>query len=205
VVLRGHWRGTGARRISQRIRSALAALTRGAPERALVQRPGNHVAQEMSARMAGFVDRFFQVPHCPHPLRKSTLASYFAEHPQALSEVLAHRLRSAAQFLTVSLANHLELKAGTASIDNTLAPLRLKPSSQSVTSLREQTGSADRDAHLAFACVQSLDEAQEAQRRLVFDWLDRRIGKPAQWLRTPPLSTDPPDPRRSTSAPCAPT
>ena len=206
VVLRGQWRGGVARRFSQGIRVALDSLRGAAGRTGVVARPGNHVAQEKSARMAGYTDRFFQVPHCPHPVRKSTLARYFAKHPHALAEVAAHRLRSVEQFLTVSLANHLELKAGTATVDNRLAPLRLQPSSQGVASLHRQIESADRDSQLAFACVQSLDEAAEPARRLLFEWLDRRVGRPAQWLRLPPsLSTDPPDPRRSTSAPFAPT
>ena len=206
VVLRGHWRGTGPRRWSQRLKALAGSLLRGSRPPGAVARPGNHVAQEMSARMAGYADRFFQVPHCPHPVRQSTVAGYFSGHPQALAEVVGYRLRSAEQFLTVSLANHLELKAGTASIDNRLAPLRLKPSSQGVASLRKQIQSADGDARMAFACVQSLDEADEPVRRLLFDWLDRRIGQPAHWLRQPPaLSTDPPDPRRWTSEPFAPT
>ena len=31
-------------------------------------------------------------------------------------------------------------------------------------------------AALAFLCVQSLDEASEEQRRIVFDFLERRVG-----------------------------
>ena len=180
IVLRGAWRAASDRRWGQRLKSAVARWVPSIAAAAATARPGNHIAQELSARMAGFSDQYFQVPHLPHPMRRSMLARYFADHPEQLANNVRHRLRSTEQFLTTSLASHLELAAGSATIDNRLRTLRLKPSSHSLSTLRRELGAADADANVAFACVQSVDQADEPTQRLIFDWLDRRIGKPMQ-------------------------
>lgn len=174
VVLRGKWRGGAARHLGQRLKSFLLRVLgrSGKPAAA-----SNHTAQQKTAAMIGFRERYFQVPHCPHPMRRTLLAAYFAEHPEALADNLAYRLRAEEQFLLVGLADHLELKAGTARIDNRLKTLRLKPRSGQLGTLSRQLAGADADLQLAFGCVQSLDLTSAPARRLVFDWLDRRIGR----------------------------
>jgi hypothetical protein len=177
IVLRGKWRAGSDRRWGARLQSALSALSPGKADAASRARPGNHDAQERSAKLAGFSDRYFQVPHLPHPMRVSVLAKYFSEHAPQWAENARHRLRSDAQFLTTSLAAHLELASGTASIDNRLQTLRLKPSSHGLPSLQRQTSAADKDSDVAFACVQSLDLADDLVRKYVFEWLGRRVGR----------------------------
>lgn len=170
VVLRGRWRGGQLRRFGRRLKSMLVRTGKPAAV-------SNHTAQQLTAAMVGFHSRYFQVPHCPHPMRKSVLAAYFAEHPESLPANLAPRFRAAGQFLLVGLADHLELRAGTATIDNDLGTLRLKPSSQWLSGLRAQLNRADTDPRLAFGCVQSLDVANAPVRTLVLQWLDRRVGR----------------------------
>ncbi len=176
VVLRGRWRDGAARARWQRWRGAVSKLLRGGRAPTRVVRPGQHEAQQLSARMAGFPARYFQFPHCPAPLRRDTIAGWFAANPQALERNISFRLRSAEQFLTVALANHLEIAGGHAVIDNRLETLRIQPARESEGALRAQLAGAQSNAALAFLCVQSLDEADEARRQLVFDFLERRIG-----------------------------
>lgn len=175
IVLRGHWRASSDRRVGHRLKSALGKLFPAADK--ATARPGNHLAQELSATLAGFTDKYFQVAHLPHPMRVSMLARHFDQHPQQLADNVRHRLRSTAQFLTTSLAAHLELAAGTATIDNRLDTLRLKPGSHSLASVRRQTAQADADPNIAFACVQSVDEADAPVQKFIFEWLNRRVGK----------------------------
>lgn len=182
VVLRGAWRASGARRTGNALRNFVSKLLGRNSTPLRVPRPGNHLAQELSARMAGYEEKYFQVPHCPHPMRKSVLADYFSAHPDLLERNIAHRLRSRDQFLTVSLANHLELRAGSARVDNHLRVMRLKPSSQRIGSLRRDLQRADRDPRFAFGCVQSLDLATPEMHALVLAWLRERIAQPEQWL-----------------------
>ena len=176
VVLRGRWRDGTARARWQRWRGAVSKLLRGGRTPARVARPGQHEAQQLSARMAGFPARYFQFPHCPAPLRRETIDAWFQANPQALERNISFRLRSAEQFLTVALANHLEIANGHAVIDNRLETLRIQPARESESALRAQLAGADANSALAFLCVQSLDEASDAQRRIVFEFLEKRIG-----------------------------
>jgi hypothetical protein len=176
VVLRGRWRDGAARARWQRWRAAVSKMLLGTRPPAKVARPGQHEAQQLSARMAGFPARYFQFPHCPAPLHRDTIADWFAANPATLERNLSFRLRSAEQFLTVALANHLEIARGTAIVDNRLGTLRLQPGRESEAALRAQLAKAGADPELAFLCVQSLDEAPEGARRQVFDFLEQRIG-----------------------------
>jgi len=176
VVLRGRWRDGAARARWQRWRGAVSKLLRGGRPPARVSRPGQHEAQQLSARMAGFPARYFQFPHCPAPLQRDTIAEWFAANPAALEKNLSFRLRSAEQFLTVALANHLEIARGTALVDNRLETLRLQPARESESALRAALARTEDNPAIAFLCVQSLDEAGEHQRRIVFDFLEKRIG-----------------------------
>ena len=175
VVLRGRWRGGRLRAVAKWLQRALGSSKRGD-----VARPGNHEAQALSARLAGWRHRFFQVPHAPHPVRTRTCADWYAAHPGALEQVASHRLRSADQFLTVNLAHHLELAAGHARVDNTWRTLRLNPASGDAATLQRELDAADADPRLAFACIQSLDKAAPDVQRLVFEWLDRVVGRIAR-------------------------
>jgi hypothetical protein len=175
VVLRGRWRDGAARARWRRWRAAAARLLgMRAPGR--IARPGQHEAQQLSARLAGFPTRYFQFPHCPAPLRRDTIAAWFAAHPAELERNLSFRLRSAEQFLTVALANHLEIAQGRAIVDNRLRTQRLQPGRGAPAALRRELAAAAADPALAFLCVQSLDEAGDEARALVFDFLEKRIG-----------------------------
>jgi hypothetical protein len=176
VVLRGRWRDGAARARWQRWRATVSKLLRGGRAPARVARPGQHEAQQLSARMAGFPARYFQFPHCPAPLRRDTIASWFEANPHALAANLSFRIRSADQFLTVALANHLEIAREHAVIDNRLETLRIQPARESESALRAELARADANAALAFLCVQSLDEAGEERRKIVFEFLEKRIG-----------------------------
>lgn len=171
VVLHGEWHAqrdhaafAGLRRLFKRVHGGVDG------------RAGNREAQERSARLAGFERRYFRLPHVPYPYRRATLQAFFAAHPGLLERQIAHALRSPEQFLAESLAAHLEIAAGHASADDGLRVVQLKPGEQREWRLRAKLRAADRDARIAFACVQSLDQASAALHADIAAWLDRRIG-----------------------------
>ena len=174
VVLRGKWRATRLRRLGQRLKAALPGWLRFGRK---ADPASNHSAQQLTAAMVGFADRYFQVPHCPHPMRRSKLENFLTAHPRELAANLGFRLRAPEQFLATALADHLEIGAGSAIIDNRLGTLRLKPATQGAQSLQRQMDKADGDESIGFACIQSLDQASDEVRTQVFEWLDRRVGK----------------------------
>jgi hypothetical protein len=176
VVLRGRWKPQSAHQPLRRVLEAVRRWRGAEPSRAARMRVRNRTGQENGARAAGFEREYLRLAHHPHPMRRSTLAAFFAEQPDRLEQQIRHRLRSADQFNAESLSAHLEIARFDAIVDNRLRTLTLKPSEQWLPRLRRLTARADADAACAFACVQSLELAPAAARAHVAAWLDRRVG-----------------------------
>ena len=172
IVLRGEWRRQPAGLRSQRIK-ALARRLRGTS----ATRVGNLDAQQASARLAGFTDRYYRLFHNPFPMRRSTLEAFFARHPDLLAKNVGYRLRSNDQFKTEALATHLAIANDDAILDNRLHTVQLKPSEQWYPRMKRKMTRADGDAHAAFLVVQSLEMASHRAQAAILDWLDRRVGK----------------------------
>ena len=173
VVLRGRWRAQSHKRATRRIAEALKSL-RGAR----ADNAGNHVAQELSARLAGFPDRYYRMYHNPYPFRRSTMRAFFDAHPDLLAENARYRLRSSQQFKGEVLAAHLEIAQGAALLDNHLHTVQIKPGEQAAWRLRRKMAEAEHDPRAAFACVQSLDRAPPVLQRDITAWLRRNAGAP---------------------------
>lgn len=170
IVVRGGWEMQACRRWDKRLAKALGA------RRQVGDLPTESKAQDLSARLAGFTQRCFRLKHCPYPMRRSTLADFFAERPALLRETIGHRLRDAAQLRPESLATHLELARDTAIVDTVLELVHLKPAEQPPWRVRRKLRRADRDPKFAFACVQSLEKADAAAHAQIVEWLDRGVG-----------------------------
>ncbi len=168
VVLRGGWH-------AQSGHGTLGALRR-LLKRGHADRAGNREAQELSARLAGFDRRYYRLPHVPYPFRRATLQAFFEARPDLLERNIAHRLRSSQQFLAESLAAHLEIAHDGAVLGDRLRVVQIKPGEQHEWRLRAKLREADRDATVAFACVQSLERAPPALRAQIGAWLDRHVG-----------------------------
>jgi hypothetical protein len=176
VVLRGQWRTQSAHQPARRLLETLRKWRGAVPSHAARARVRNRTGQDSGARAAGFAREYLRLAHNPHPMRRATLAAWFGEQPQRLTDNIRHRLRSAEQFNTESLSAHLEIARHDAIIDNRLRTLTLKPSEQWLPRLRRLTARADADPTRAFACVQSLELASPAAQAHVLAWLDRRVG-----------------------------
>ncbi len=172
VVQRGLWRMQAGMTWASRLLNALKRL-RGSRD----QKVGNLESQQLSARIAGFEDRYYRLFHNPYPMRRSTLRSFFAKHPDLLASNCSHRLRSNEQFKTEAVATHLEFLNNGAIVDNSLHVVQLKPSEQLPARVRGKIHKADSDSRAAFVCVQSLELAPESVQREIVEWLDGRIGQ----------------------------
>ena len=170
VVQRGQWRAQAGSGWANRLLSALKRL-RGSRD----DKVGNLDSQQLSARIAGFADRYYRLYHNPYPMRRSTLRAFFAARPDLLEKNCSYRLRSNEQFKTEAVATHLEFAHGTAIADNRLHVVQLKPSEQLPARVRAKMTRADSDPDAAFVCVQSLELAPPAVQREIVQWLDRRI------------------------------
>lgn len=177
MVLRGEWRRQSHRRPMRGLVEWLRRASGKDPATSATARVRNLAAQEESARLGGFPDDYLRLYHNPFPMRRSTLARWFAAHPDQFERNLRPRLRSADQFKTEALCAHLEVAAGTAELDNSLRTVQLKPAEQWLPRMRRKMAQAQADPRTAFAVVQSLDQAPPATQALLRDWLDARIGR----------------------------
>ncbi len=172
VVQRGLWRMQPGITVASRLLNTLKRM-RGSRK----QKVGNLESQQLSARIAGFDDRYYRLYHNPYPMRRSTLRTFFEMHPDLLESNCRHRLRSNEQFKTEAVATHLEFLHEDAIVDNSLHVVQLKPSEQLPARVRLKIAKADSDSSTAFVCVQSLELAPEAVQKEIVAWLDQRIGR----------------------------
>lgn len=175
-VLRGDWRPQPDRTLKRRLRNTLARITGRPPSAA---RASYRDGQARAGQVAGFAERYYHSGHHPHPIRRSTLERFFAEHPALLQSNAAHRLRSAEQFLTTSLAHHLELRAGSFHQAERPQIAYLKPASTPLPALQRELTAAAKDEDQLFLCVQSLDEAPPAAQQALLQWLDAHLAPSA--------------------------
>jgi hypothetical protein len=110
VVLRGKWlplrRFGRARMLLSALANRLAAL-RGQVRSVAV------LAKYRAAQLAGFTDTYLDAPHCPYPIRRSTLAAYFDANPAVFERNIRYKFRDMDQFVTAPLSHHLEIARGT--------------------------------------------------------------------------------------------
>ena len=82
-------------------------------------RKGHKFAQQRAAKLIGH-SKYYNFRHTPHPLRKSTLASFFEENKALFLENIRYQFRSENQFLTQGLANHIEIKNSSCYLESDL-------------------------------------------------------------------------------------
>ncbi len=159
-VLQGHWR-----RFPNPAVAWLKARVRS-------ERPGFGAAQRKAARLAGSRGRYFLLEHQPQPMRRSTLADFYANDPAALRRQAGHRFRSPEQVSPLGLVAHLEIAAGA----RTAGPRDIgyvRPGRPSGAALAQVMDRLQADAYASF-CVQSLDRFTEADRAVVLSGLEAR-------------------------------
>jgi len=162
-VLRGEWKTMSDRKWSSIFKKRLGFTISSIDE--------HRQLQENSAKLAGFTQQFFHLPHAPFPLKKSTFEEFFANHPELLSQNSHDRLRNRTQFWPVSLAHHLEIQQKTAVFDNTLQTITVNPACHSQKKIKLRLHHADTNPRVAFVCMQSLDKASESTRNFLLEWL----------------------------------
>lgn len=191
VVQRGEWRRQSAHTLAGKSRAAWRRLRGAIAGREPPVRDSERNAQELSARLAGFDDRYFRLGHTPYPFRRSTMRAFFEVHPGLLERDLEYPFRRAGQFRAECVSAHLEIAQRNAAFDRRLRLVQLKPAEQPAWRLRRKLRDADRDGMspqgcAAFACVQSLDMAPAGLRADIVEWLRRRIGTLEQLLAQAP-------------------
>ena len=173
VVLRGKW-------------NLLPEEVPGAPlikwVRKLLRREGKKkrvsfwALQQACARLLGFRKKYFRLPHVPHAWKKSSWAQIFDEFPCAVDTNIHAPLRGPDQFVPEALCSHFHWRENLVCLDNSRTNMQLKPAEQSLFRIAAKLREADNSEHIIFACVQSIEASPAEKQKMIFSWLDGRIG-----------------------------
>ena len=129
-----------------------------------------------AARNYGYKKRYIHMEHVPHPLKKSVLAGYYAKHQDLFKANISYKVRDRKQINTQELyylimtdSNRLILKPS----DNLLC---MKPIKRGDGYLTKKHKTYENNPDIKFACIESLDMANESDQKRSLDWLQKVIG-----------------------------
>ena len=137
-------------------------------------RPGFISSQQRAARLVWSGERYLQFGHVPHPVRRKTMERVFASNEASIVEQAAYRFRHPKQISMVALANHAELREGTAIVRPNEPAGYLKPSNVSSSSVQAFLDDLNHNRFMA-GCVQSIDEWSVDHRTLLLNGLERHF------------------------------
>lgn len=120
-------------------------------------------AQMLSAELIG-LDQYYEIHHRPHILSRELFKAYFEQHQDVLKKQIAHRFRSADQFLPVGLNNHLGMLENKVILAPDLDIAYLK-NSEGIAHFLLQI----QNDQIKFGCIQSLDEFEHIASQKVKD------------------------------------
>jgi hypothetical protein len=173
IVLRGRWQQQPNASVVHKTIKAIKTIFRSDNKKTRVS---YWELQQRCGELLGFNERYFRLPHVPHSWHLSSWQKLFSEFPDAVELNIHARLRGGEQYVPESLSAHFELKNKTASINNLRTNVQLKPAEQSYWRIWLKLKLADRNKNSVFSCIQSIEMATEAKQKLIFSWLDRRVG-----------------------------
>jgi hypothetical protein len=120
--------------------------------------------QIRSAQLADFDNKYYYVPHVPHPVRKSTIATFFEKNPDLFKKNIQYKFRDTDQFSAMYLAYHLEIankKAELVSPDKAL----MINGEMDFSGMLNRKIKAIKDEKNAFLCIQGMEKVKPKQKK----------------------------------------
>jgi len=180
IVVRGRWRRLDSSNLFKQAVNWLRNQWRSENKKNRISFWG---LQQRCAELLGFKRNYFRLPHVPHAWKKSSWEQLFIQYPAEININIRGQLRSALQYVPEGLSAHYHLKHSLAQIDNSRINMQLKPCEQSLWRIKAKLYGAEKKDNIIFACVQSIESAPPEKQRLIFQWLDQRIGTLGQLLK----------------------
>ena len=141
-----------------------------------IERDSYRTVQENSAKLMGWKRSYLSLPHAPLPAKKKTFEDFFNTYPALLLQNIRYAFRDRQQFLPFSLAQNIEIKKKNTVFDKKLTYIYVDGSCYSLEKVQRRLDEADKKKNAAFMCMQSLDITPDATRKMMIEWLDKRIG-----------------------------
>lgn len=127
-------------------------------------------AQEKAAKILGF-NKYFRFKHTPHPIRKSTLVSFFNENPEVLIENIQYKFRNKNQLLPIALAYHLELKKKTCKTQSDLQLMYFRSYKKPFIWYKIKFNYFGKSK--IFLGLQNLNKCSAKTLKFILNWLDK--------------------------------
>jgi hypothetical protein len=170
VVLRGKWKKIG---YMGRWRFDFEMYLSFLFKRAFgITRTMHLLAQKNGALAARKNKLYFWTPHVPHPMRKSTLSSFFSENADLLEKNIRPKFRNMYQFWPIALSNHLEIYQGGAVLTGDCQNMDFIAeyhSHRRIEKMKVKIVSGE----VRFVCIGSLEKLDEAKRALLINTVER--------------------------------
>ena len=132
--------------------------------------------QQITARVFGFTERYFRLPHVPHAWKRSSWERIFAEYPELMAINIQAQLRRPDQYIPEGMSAHFHWRERLVTLADGSANVQLKPSNQALWRIRWKLAAAEKNNKIIFACLQSVERGSRAKQELIFTWLNKRIG-----------------------------
>jgi len=135
-----------------------------------------YIRQWKAAYLLGWRIRYYYHCHTPHSLNRRSLEKFFSENMDLLEKNISYRFRDQDQFITSSLAYHLEIMDG----NRQFAKLNLVyfHPYYSDNRLKRKIRRCENDSGIKSICVQSLDMISIDVQEKIFNFMDRTLNLP---------------------------
>jgi hypothetical protein len=128
-----------------------------------------------ASELAASKTRFIMLYHTPKALLRSFYEKYYAEHPDHLLRNIEHRFRHASQYNPEELQYLMLLRQGRCELRDANSELFYFMAKKSLKYVRRKLSLFSKQPTKKFGCFNSLDQASEDGRKMVIDWIERRI------------------------------
>ena len=133
--------------------------------------------QVRAAAVLGERRRFIYLTHSPLALRRSVMETFYAGHPEVMAQNIRYRFRHQDQYNPQELYYLLAHRQGLCKVVSAKGKvLYLKPRGGE-GSVEKKLLRFDSEPGAFCCCINSLDQASEADRQKVKEWLDKKILK----------------------------
>lgn len=132
------------------------------------------LAQMRGSQTAGCKNRYYRFPHVPHPIHTETLKCFFERHPDVFTNNIRYPFRDMHQFLSVSLANHLEISSNKAILQDQGGVKMISGEKDTAKKIRRTLRDIQAGA-VTCLCLESLEAVESDLRNEIDQCLSRLL------------------------------
>jgi hypothetical protein len=139
-----------------------------------ITRSMHYLLQINSALAAGFKDRYYRVPHMPHPVFTHMLREFARDYPERIEKNIRYQFRDMVQFSGVFLGMHLAIRINRAILKKVRYTMMINPEMDLRPVVKGKIKKLER-GEVRYLCVQGLEKMSADLRDSLIEVLDELI------------------------------